>query len=196
MDATPAITPAAAPAAAPEGGDPACHLHLLCPECGAVAAERLSPCCARHAGPVRHPWLGVLRPDREGRLIGGIRIPPAVRPPAPDGDTDCALTIDLGGGGGGEGAVPVSLDDVAARVLRVLEELSALEDFALARAPEHWRRHCEAPDQAPSLKRLFLARLDVVSAEAMDVAFDCGDLGTMLVRVDRSARGREVRLLG
>ncbi|MBT2448881.1 hypothetical protein J7F03_17640 [Streptomyces sp. ISL-43] len=95
-----------------EGGDPACHLHLLCPVCGAVASERLAPCCARYAGPVRHPWLGVLRPDADG---------------------------------------------------------------------------------TPLRQRLFPGRFDVISPDAMDVAFGYRDLGTLLVRVDGSGQGREVR---
>jgi len=34
--------PAAEP---PEGGDPACWVHLVCPECGAVAGESHRPEC-------------------------------------------------------------------------------------------------------------------------------------------------------
>ncbi|MFD9301361.1 hypothetical protein ACFWCB_01465 [Streptomyces sp. NPDC060048] len=175
-----------------EGGDPACHLHLLCPVCGAFASQRLAPCCVRCAGPVRHPWLGVLRPDAEGRLVGGIDIDPTVRPAAANGDTDCGVTI----GPGAAGAEPVDLDGAAARIRRVLEGLETLKDFALAHAPAHRRSHFDATDGTDGTTprdRLFLDGFDVVSPDAMDVSFDCGDLGTLLVRLDGSGRAREVR---
>ncbi|AWZ08111.1 MULTISPECIES: hypothetical protein [unclassified Streptomyces] len=173
----------------PAGGDPACHLHLLCPVCGAVASERLAPCCIRYAGPVRHPRLGVLRADAEGRLVGGIDIDPAVRSAAADGDGHCEVTI----APGASGAEPGDLDGAAAHVRRVLDVLEALKDFALAHAPADWRRSCEAAGEPLLRERLFLGGLDVLSPEAIDVAFACGGLGTLLVRVDGSGRGREVR---
>lgn len=176
MDATP-------------GGDPACHLHLLCPDCGAVASERRGPCCARYAGPVRHPWLGVLRPDGEGRLLGWVAVAPEVRPPAADGDTSCGVRI----GPDGAGAGRAGLDEVAARVRRVLEGLETLREFTLAHAPAPWLRHCAATDGPPSPERLFLEGLDVVSPDAIDATFAYGDLGPLCVRVDGRGRGRQVR---
>ncbi|WP_328302905.1 hypothetical protein OG389_34275 [Streptomyces sp. NBC_00435] len=176
-----------------EGGDPACHLHLLCPVCGAVARERRESCCARYAGPVRHRWLGVLRPDGEGRLTGGIAIGPAVRPAAANGDTDCGVRIGAGLGTG-LGLGPVDLDDAAARIRRALEGLEVLKDFALELAPADWRRHSGTADGTPLRERLFLHGFDVIGPDAMDVAFDCGERGTLIVRVDGSGRGRDVRL--
>nr|WSX48218.1 hypothetical protein OG409_04165 [Streptomyces sp. NBC_00974] len=184
----------------PEGGDPACFAHLLCPTCGGLVAEGLAPCCARLAGPVRHPWLGVLRPDAEGRLSGAIEIDPALRPAGAEGDTACWVTIGPGGEGAGAGSDPVDLDDAAARIGRVLGELEALEDFALARAPADRRRHAEAAGVAtPPRERLFLHSIDVIAPDAMDVTFDRADTtgtpGRLLVRVDGSGRAREVRVV-
>lgn len=172
------------------GGDPACHLHLLCSVCGGVASERRAPCCAPYAGPVRHPWLGVLRTDGEGRMAGGIDVDPAVRPAAADGDTGCRVTIRPGGAGAGAG--PADLDDAAARVRRVLGRLESVKDFALAHAPA--RSPYGAADPTASPDRLFLEGIDVIAPDAMELAFGYGDLGTLLVRVDASGRGLEVRL--
>lgn len=186
----------------PEGGDPACFAHLLCPTCGGLVSERRAPCCARLAGPVRHPWLGVLRPDAEGRLTGGIEIDRALRPAAADADAYCEVTIgpDAVGDGEAAGSAPVGLDGAAARIRRVLEELEALVDFALSRVPAHGRRRAGAAEGGPPPReRLFLRSIDVIAPDAVDVAFAYEDLGTpgapggLLVRVDGSGRAREVR---
>ncbi|MBT2470814.1 hypothetical protein J7E97_23840 [Streptomyces sp. ISL-66] len=183
-----------------EGGDPACFAHLLCPTCGGLVSERLAPCCARLVGPVRHPWLGVLRPDAEGRLTGGIEIGAAHRRAAADGDTHCVVTIGPDAVGDGAGTGPVGLDDAAARVRRVLEDLDAIEEFALAQAPAHWPSGAGAADAGPPPReRLFLRSIDVIAPDATDVAFACegpggpGTRGSLLVRVDASGRAREVR---
>ncbi|MFI5762283.1 hypothetical protein ACIA8F_15240 [Streptomyces sp. NPDC051563] len=174
--------------ATPDGGDPACHLHLLCPDCGAVASERLAPCCSRYAGPVRHPWLGVLRPDGEGGLVGWIAVAAEGGPPAADGDTSCEVRIGPDGTGDG----PAGLDDVAARVRHVLEGLDALRAFALAHAPAPWLRLCAAMDGPPAPERLFLDGLDVVSSDAAEATFSHAGLRPLRVRVDGRGRGREV----
>ncbi|CAM5660222.1 hypothetical protein SAVIM338S_06755 [Streptomyces avidinii] len=190
--------------AVPEGGDPACFAHLLCPTCGGLVSERLAPCCARLAGPVRHPWLGVLRPDAEGRLTGGIDIGPAFRPAAAGADTHVMVTIGpdaLGDSdGGAAGAGPAGLDDVAARVRRVLAELEVLRDFALARAraPAPGRTDADAARNGPAAprERPYLHSIDVIAPDAMDVAFayeDSATPGRLLVRVDASGRATEVR---
>ncbi|MFE2548326.1 hypothetical protein ACFXGI_07210 [Streptomyces sp. NPDC059355] len=56
----PASTPAAAPAPVPaperaEGGEPACLLHLVCPDCGRLADERGARTCSRCGGPLPAP---------------------------------------------------------------------------------------------------------------------------------------------
>ncbi|MET9467126.1 hypothetical protein ABZY44_20445 [Streptomyces sp. NPDC006544] len=190
----------------PEGGDPACLAHLLCPTCGRLVSERLAPCCARLAGPVRHPWLGVLRPDAEGRLTGVIEMDPAAAPAGAGGATDCGVTIGPGGADADAGSEPVGLDEAAARIRRVLGELEALKDFALAGAPAHWRRRAEAAGVGPPVReRLFLYSVDVLAPDATDVTFGHGGVGApggsagpgapggLLVRVDGSGRPREVR---
>ncbi|MGW6685284.1 hypothetical protein [Streptomyces sp. NPDC054961] len=195
----------------PEGGDPACFAHLVCPTCGGLVPERLAPCCARLAGPVRHPWLGVLRPDAEGRLTGAIGIGPALRPAGADGATDCGVTIGPGGAGAGSGPEPVGLDEAAARIRRILGDLEALKDFALAGAPAHGRRRAEAAGVGPPPReRLSLHCVDVIGPDATDVTFVPGGTGPpggsdepgppggplvrLLVRVDGSGRPREVRV--
>ncbi|MEV0991781.1 hypothetical protein [Streptomyces sp. NPDC049949] len=58
-----AVTPAAVPASpacapAPEyaeGGEPACLLHLVCPDCGRLADERGARTCSRCGGPLPAP---------------------------------------------------------------------------------------------------------------------------------------------
>ncbi|MEV6731153.1 MULTISPECIES: hypothetical protein [unclassified Streptomyces] len=43
-----------APAPA-EGGEPACLLHLVCPDCGRLATERGVQTCSRCGGPLPDP---------------------------------------------------------------------------------------------------------------------------------------------
>ncbi|MFE2478899.1 hypothetical protein [Streptomyces sp. NPDC059389] len=64
----PKVPPAAAVPAAPapagpaapapghaEGGEPACLLHLVCPDCGRLADDRGARTCSRCGGPLPDP---------------------------------------------------------------------------------------------------------------------------------------------
>ncbi|KJY34685.1 hypothetical protein [Streptomyces sp. R33] len=45
----------APPPAPAEGGEPACLLHLVCPDCGRLATERGARTCSRCGGPLPDP---------------------------------------------------------------------------------------------------------------------------------------------
>ncbi|MFD5505367.1 hypothetical protein ACFWJS_37745 [Streptomyces sp. NPDC127061] len=47
-------------------------------------------------------------------------------------------------------------------------------------------------DETPLVERLFLKGFEVTSATEMDIDFDFGDLGMLVVRVDGQGCGQEV----
>jgi hypothetical protein len=143
---------------------------------------------------VQHPWLGTVRRHGEDQMLASIEIDPAIRPARMNGQTDAEVLITAEPGLSGP-ALDTVLETSAERIRAALADLDGIKVFALAHAPDGWRRHYGAIAGPPLEERLFLEGFAVVSPVEMEVDFDFGDLDMLSVRLDVRGRGRDVRIV-
>jgi hypothetical protein len=139
----------------------------------------------------RHSWLGEVHRYRADQLLATIDIDPAIRPARLNGKTDAEVLIAIAPGLSGSALDPV-LARVAEGIRAALSDLDSIKSFALAHAPSDLHYDYPEVSETPFEDRLFLEGFTVTASAEMEVSFDYGDSGMLVVQLDALGRSRGV----
>jgi len=140
-----------------------------------------------------HTWLGPLYRHGAQELIGSIDLDSAVRPPRHNGDHGAEILLEVGTVGAGP-QLAAHVDACAVRIRHALDRLPEHRAYAVSHAPADWVRYVAAQPGPPLVHRLFLDGIEVSSLLQVLLAFDFGDLDTLVARLDQQGRGEQVFL--